>query len=158
MKKIFLKIGLFFRWIYRFFVDFFKSLWRTILSLRTIKGIIALAVSLTIYYGWAVAMIVVGSIFPVYRWMIGVGTGVMLFWAGPFTPFWAITIVTTIFIQRYILRDKKARPFKDIYAEYTRDRQISKDDQRFMQRILGKEEKNKEVKKNDQNREPNDVL
>ena len=151
MKKLFSKLGKFFKWLWLFFVDFFKSLWRVLVSLKTAKGIIALSISLMMYYGWAVALIVVGSIFPSYRYLIGIGTGVMLFWAGPFTPFWPITLVTTIFIQRYILRDKKAKTFKEIYESYLADRKMSKEDERFIKRLEHKKEK-----ADDQNRKPND--
>jgi hypothetical protein len=171
---VFKQIGRFFRWIWRFFVDFFKSLWRVIVSLKTAKGILALAISLTIYYGWAIAFIVIGTVFPQYRWMIGVGTGVVIFWAGPFTPFWPITLVTTIIIQRYILRDKKTQSFKEIYKQFLADREMSKEDAAFIKRIERKEEKRRkkaqidaeveninvdfkvEERKNDQDSTPND--
>lgn len=141
------------KWVWRFFADFMKSLWRVLVGLKTPKGIIALAISLTIYYGWAVALVVLGSIFPSHRWMIGVGTGVMLFWAGPFTPFWPITLVTTIFIQRYILRDKKAQSFQEIYEKYLADRKMSKEDEAFIRRLNKKKEQ-----KDDKNRKPDDQV
>lgn len=153
MKKLLNKIGIFFKWLWRFIVDFFKSLWRIIVSLKSPKGLIALAISLMIYYGWAVALVVIGSIFPSHRWMIGVGTGVMLFWAGPFTPFWPITLITTIFIQRYILRDKKAQTFQEIYQKYLADRKMSKEDEAFMRHLEKKKEK-----KHDKDRKPNDQV
>ncbi len=36
----------------------------------------------------------------------------------PLTPFWALTIFTTLFIQRVILRDKKTQSFRKIYNMY----------------------------------------
>lgn len=153
MKNFLKKIGRFLKWVWRFFADFMKSLWRVLVGLKTPKGIIALAISLTIYYGWAVALVVLGSIFPSHRWMIGVGTGVMLFWAGPFTPFWPITLVTTIFIQRYILRDKKAQSFQEIYEKYLADRKMSKEDEAFIRRLNKKKEQ-----KDDKNRKPDDQV
>lgn len=152
MKKVFGKIGRFFKWVWRFFVDFFKSVWRVIVSLKTAKGILAFVISFTIYYGWALAMIVVGTIFPQYRWMIGVGTGVVIFWAGPFTPFWAITLVTTIIIQRYILRDKKTQTFREIYKQFLADREISKEDEKIIKLFSKREEQH------DQNTTSNDQL
>lgn len=138
---MFRKIGGFFKWLWHFLIDFFKSVWRIIVSLKTVKEIVALLISIMIYGGWAIAFIVIGTIFPKYAWMIGVGMGVIVFWAGPFTPFWGLTIATTIIIQRYILRDKKTQTFKEIYKQFLQDREMSKDEERFMKRMERKEEK-----------------
>ena len=86
---------------------FFKGLLRLIKSMGSIKGLISLFISFMIYVGWAIVLLIIGIIIG-DAWLISVGTGTILFWAGPFTPMWMLIIGTAIFIQRFILRDKKA--------------------------------------------------
>lgn len=96
---------------------FFKGLWRLIKSMGTIKGLISLFLSFMIYVGWAIVLLIIGIIIG-DAWLISVGTGTILFWAGPFTPMWMLIIGTAIFIQRFILRDKKAISKKEIFSAF----------------------------------------
>ena len=70
-----------------------------------------------IYVGWAIVLLIIGIIIG-DAWLISVGTGTILFWAGPFTPMWMLIIGTAIFIQRFILRDKKALSKKEIFSAF----------------------------------------
>lgn len=96
---------------------FFKGLLRLIKSMGSIKGLISLFISFMIYVGWAIALLIVGIIIG-DAWLISVGTGTILFWAGPFTPMWMLIIGTAIFIQRFILRDKKVLSKKEIFSAF----------------------------------------
>ena len=94
-------------------INFFKFLWELVKSMGTVKGLIALSLSFIIYVGWAIALLVIGVIVS-NGYLISLGTGVVLFWAGPFTPMWLLIITTAVFIQRVILRDKKAKSKEEI--------------------------------------------
>ena len=122
-----------------------RAVWRVILGLGTVKGLLALFISFTIYYGWAVALIIIGTIYAKYQWMIAVGMSVIVFWAGPFTPFFPILITTTLFIQRYILRDKKTQSFTEIYKQYLGESEMSEEDEKELEneKISSKNQKNK---------------
>lgn len=108
-------------------ITFFKAIIRLILGLKTPKGLLALAIALLLYYGWAIAFIVYGTIVK-NPWFISIGTSVMVFWMAPLTPFWALTIFTTLFIQRVILRDQKTQSFRKIYQMYLGDSKSKSDD------------------------------
>lgn len=98
-------------------ITFFKAIIRLIIGLKTPKGLLALILALLLYYGWAIAFIVYGTILK-DPWFISIGTSVVVFWMAPLTPFWALTIFTTLFIQRVILRDQKTQSFRKIYNMY----------------------------------------
>ncbi len=98
-------------------ITFFKAIIRLIIGLKTPKGLLALFLALLLYYGWAIAFIVYGTILK-DPWFISIGTSVVVFWMAPLTPFWALTIFTTLFIQRVILRDQKTQSFRKIYNMY----------------------------------------
>lgn len=102
MKKLFNKV-----------INFFKFLWELVKSMGTVKGLIALFISFSIYVGWAIALLVIGVITS-NGYLISLGTGVILFWLGPFTPMWLLIITTAVFIQRVMLRDKKAKLKEEI--------------------------------------------
>lgn len=89
-----------------FIKRFFKWLWELIKSFGTLKGLISLFISFIIFYGWLLAFIVFGTIFKI-TWMYSVGIGGVLFWAGPFTPFFPIFLAIATFFRRVILKDKK---------------------------------------------------
>ena len=108
-------------------VTFFKAVFRLILGLRTPKGLLSLFIAFLIYYGWAIAFIVYGTIIK-YPWFISIGTTVVVFWMAPMTPFFAITIFTTLFIQRVILRDQNTQSFRKIYHMYLGDESKSSDE------------------------------
>jgi pheromone shutdown protein TraB len=80
-----------------------------------------------IYYGWAIAFIVYGTLIK-NPWFISIGTSVVVFWMAPLTPFFALTIFTTLFIQRVILRDKKTQSFRKIYNMYLGNSKKTSDD------------------------------
>lgn len=98
-------------------ITFFKAIIRLIIGLKTPKGLLALFLALLLYYGWPIAFIVYGTILK-DPWFISIGTSVVVFWMAPLTPFWALTIFTTLFIQRVILRDQKTQSFRKIYNMY----------------------------------------
>ncbi|MCU0105730.1 hypothetical protein N7603_08710 [Acholeplasma vituli] len=108
-------------------ITFFKAVIRLILGLRTPKGLLALFIAFLIYYGWAIAFIVYGTIVK-NPWFISIGTSVVIFWMAPMTPFFAITIFTTLFIQRVILRDQNTQSFRKIYHMYLGDETKASDD------------------------------
>ncbi len=83
----------------------------------SIKGLISLFISFMIFTGWAIVLIIIGIIWG-NGYLISLGTGVILFWAGPFTPMWLLIITTAIFIQKIILRDKKAPSKKEIFSAF----------------------------------------
>ncbi len=90
----------------RFWKVFFLTVWEIVKEMRTVRGIIALIFSYIMYHGWAVFFVAFGTIVG-NAWMIGIGSAVMLFWLGPGTPVIPLIIVTALFIQRYMLFDKK---------------------------------------------------
>lgn len=108
-------------------ITFFKAIYRLILGLRTPKGLLSLFISFVIFYGWALAFIVYGTLTK-NPWFISIGTSVVVFWMAPFTPFFAITIFTTLFIQRVILRDQNTQSFRKIYRMYLGDQSKPSDD------------------------------
>jgi pheromone shutdown protein TraB len=108
-------------------ITFFKAIVRLIIGLKTPKGLLALFLALLLYYGWAIAFIVYGTILK-DPWFISIGTSVVVFWMAPLTPFWALTIFTTLFIQRVILRDKKTQSFRKIYNMYLGESKHKSDD------------------------------
>ncbi|MDY0210819.1 MAG: hypothetical protein RBQ91_05385 [Acholeplasma sp.] len=115
------------RKFYLFTITFFKAIFRLILGLRTPKGLIALFISFSIFYGWAIAFIIYGSIAS-NGWFLTIGSGVLVFWLAPGTPFFPIMIIATLFIQRIILRDHKTQSFRKIYNEYLGSTKKSEDD------------------------------
>lgn len=90
----------------RFWIVFALTVWEIIKEMKSVRGIVALLISYTLYHGWAVFFVAFGTITH-NAWMIGVGSAVMLFWFGPGTPVIPLIIVTALFIQRYLLLDKK---------------------------------------------------
>ena len=89
-----------------FIKRFFKWLWELVKSFGSLKGLISLFISFIIFYGWLLAFIVFGTIFNI-KWMYSVGIGGVLFWAGPFTPFFPIFLATATFFRKTIFKDKK---------------------------------------------------
>lgn len=84
---------------------FFIFIWNTFKGMKTVKGIISLLISFFIFYGWAIIFIWIGIVSE-NHWFTSIGTAVVIFWAGPFTPFIGIWIGTAFLIQKYILRDR----------------------------------------------------
>lgn len=80
-------------------VDLVKSFW-------SIKGMIALGISFMLFYGWLIAFIAIGIISG-NAWFYGVGMGGVVFWAGPFTPFFPIMLGVATFIRKIVFRDSK---------------------------------------------------
>lgn len=93
-----------------FWKVFFLFCYKLILSMKTGRGILALFLSYLIFHGWAVVFIVFGTITDNLV-LVTIGTTVVLFWLGPFTPLIPLIFVTAFIIQRYLLFDK-SRPFK----------------------------------------------
>lgn len=61
-------------------IDLVKSFW-------SVRGMIALGISFMLFYG--------------------VGIGGVVFWAGPFTPFFPIMLVVATFLRKIVFRDNK---------------------------------------------------
>ena len=61
--------------------------------------------SFMVFAGWAYVLALLGIIF---NWpaATSVGTVVILFWAGPFTPLIPIVLLVAFLIQRYVFRDR----------------------------------------------------
>lgn len=89
----------------------FKMLFEIVKNMWTIKGVISLLISFMIYYGWIVVLYWIGFAESDAA-LIAIATAAVAFWAGPFTPFIPIWITTAYFIQKYILRDEKAKKFE----------------------------------------------
>lgn len=85
---------------------FFKWLWALIKSFGTVKGLLSLFISFVIFYGWLLAFIVIGTIFNI-KWMYSIGIGGVLFWAGPFTPFFPMFLGFATFLRKVVFRDKE---------------------------------------------------
>lgn len=85
---------------------FLGWLWGVIKSFGSVKGILSLFISFMVFYGWALVFIVIGIISG-NAWFYGTGTAVIVFWAGPFTPFFPIMIAFASVLRLKVFRDKK---------------------------------------------------
>lgn len=94
-----------FKRIFNFFKNLFKLIWETIKTMKTWRGVLALFLSFMIFAGWAYVLAGIGIMVKSPS-MIAVGTAVILFWAGPFTPLIPIVLLVAFLIQRYIFRDR----------------------------------------------------
>jgi hypothetical protein len=88
-----------------FWKNFFIMVWEVIKSMKTVRGLVSLFISYMIFHGWAVLFLVIGLISG-NIWFTAVGTTVVLFWFGPGTPFFPLTLITALLIQRFILLDQ----------------------------------------------------
>ncbi len=79
--------------------------WEIIKSMKSVRGIIALLISYMIYHGWAVIILVIGTLSG-NAYLIGLGSAVILFWFGPGTPVIPLIIITAFIIRRYLLFEK----------------------------------------------------
>ncbi|RJX24700.1 MAG: hypothetical protein C4537_06075 [Acholeplasma sp.] len=82
--------------------------WEIIRSMKTIRGLFALFISYMLFHGWAVILLLIGTLITNPLW-IAIGTTVILFWFGPGTPIIPLIIIVAFFIKRYILLDKSER-------------------------------------------------
>lgn len=89
----------------QFFINLFKLIWETIKTMKTARGILALFLSFMLFAGWAYVFMLIGFLTKNYS-ISGIGSAVVLFWLGPFTPLIPIVILVAFLIQRYILRDR----------------------------------------------------
>lgn len=96
---------MFIKKIGRFFINLFKLIIETIITMKTWRGLLSLFLSFMIFAGWAYVFIGIGMIFN-SPYLVAVGTAVALFWIGPFTPLIPIVIIVAFLIQRHILRDR----------------------------------------------------
>ncbi len=67
---------------------------------------ISLGISFMLFYGWLLVFIVIGIISG-NAWFYGEGVGGVLFWAGPFTPFFPIMLVVATFLRKIVFMDNK---------------------------------------------------
>ena len=91
-----------------FWKKFFLMVWEIIKSMNSLRGLIALFISYMIFHGWAVVVLLLGSLSG-NAYLIGLGTAVILFWFGPGTPVIPLIIITALFIRRYVLFEKKEK-------------------------------------------------
>ncbi len=91
-----------------FWKTFFRMVWEIIKSMKTIRGLIALFISYMLFHGWAVLLLLAGTLFSNPLW-IALGSTVILFWLGPGTPIIPLIIVVAFAIKRYLLLDKSER-------------------------------------------------
>lgn len=91
--------------IYRGVIKFFVIIWELIKTMKNWKGILALFISFFIYYGWALLLLIIGTISKNVK-LYSIALSVMAFWAGPMTPLIPLILVTALLIQRYIFFDK----------------------------------------------------
>lgn len=80
-----------------------KKLKELLIEFKSLKGFISLFISFMLYYGWLLIFIVIGIISH-NAWFYGVGIGGVVFWAGPFTPFFPLFIATAIIIRKVLER------------------------------------------------------
>lgn len=103
-----------------YFIAGLKTIWSLIKRFFTsAKGIIALVISFTIFEGWALVFIGIGTLTNNW-WLVGVGSAVTAFWATP-APMWDLIIILALVIQRYVLRDKNAPNMKFIKDEFIKN-------------------------------------
>lgn len=81
-------------------IDLVKSFW-------SVRGMISLGISFMLFYGWLLVFIVIGIISG-NAWFYGVGIGGVVFWAGPFTPFFPIMLGVATFLRKVVFRDNKS--------------------------------------------------
>lgn len=91
-----------------FWKKFFLMVWEIIKSMKSVRGLIALLISYMIFHGWAVLILVIGSLSG-NAYLIGLGSAVILFWFGPGTPVIPLIIITALFIRRYVLFEKSEK-------------------------------------------------
>ena len=97
MKRILIRF-------WELFKSFWLLVWKLVLEMRSVRGVIALLITWLTLSG--VGLIIIGFIIK-NAWLIGVGTAMWLFWLAPLTPLIPITLAVAVFIKRYIFRDKK---------------------------------------------------
>lgn len=92
MQKIKDRIKKFFRWIWGECKDY-----RTLLLLIGVMAVVYAPV-------WAGYLLY--AIFR-WRWCLVMATGCLIFWAGPFTPFFPLCIAITLAIKRLLEKKRK---------------------------------------------------
>lgn len=96
--------------------------WEIIKSMRTLRGLIALFISYMMFHGWAVVLLLLGTMIANPIW-IAIGTTVILFWLGPGTPIIPLVIFVAFVIKRYIFLDKSERMnFRNLWKELNEKR------------------------------------
>ena len=91
-RKLWEKVKAFFRWIFDECRD-----WRTVVLLIAVVAVVYSPVwvgyLLKLMFGW--------------KWAAVMATAVLLFWAGPFTPFFPICVALTLAIKKWWEKRKK---------------------------------------------------
>ncbi len=91
-RKLWEKVKAFFRWIFDECRD-----WRTVVLLIAVIAVVYSPVwvgyLLKLIFGW--------------KWAAVMATAVLVFWAGPFTPFFPICIALTLAIKKWWKKRKK---------------------------------------------------
>lgn len=92
LSKLRKKIAAFFRWIWGECRD-----WRTVVLLLAVVAVVYSPVwvgyLLKLIFGW--------------NWAAVMATAVLLFWAGPFTPFFPLCIAITLALKRWLEKRKE---------------------------------------------------
>ena len=91
-RKLWEKVKAFFRWIFDECRD-----WRTVVLLIAVIAVVYSPVwvgyLLKLMFGW--------------KWAAVMATAVLVFWAGPFTPFFPICVALTLAIKKWWEKRKK---------------------------------------------------
>lgn len=94
--------------------------WHIIKSMKSRRGLLALFISYMLFHGWAVMILIIGSITN-QLFFIGLGTLVILFWFGPGTPLIPLIIITALILRRYVFFEKiEAINIKEKWQELNR--------------------------------------
>jgi len=115
------------KWIWFKNVQFFKFLWVLLKSFWTKKGIISFIIAFMTVEGWAIVFMILGLITKNYK-LLGIGSGVTLMWAGPFTPMWMIIAALAFCLQKFILRDPEALTWVEIKEIFKKDKSSNEED------------------------------
>ncbi len=99
--------------------------WEAIRSMKTIRGLIALFISYMLFHGWAVLLVLLGTLLENPIW-IALGTTVILFWFGPGTPIIPLIIIVAFAIKRYVLLDRSERiHFKELWEKLNKKSKLN---------------------------------
>lgn len=105
-----------FKKIFITFINFFKFVWGLLKSIGTWRGILSFIIVWFVLSG--TPLILLGFIFD-KEYLIITGTSMSAFWLAPFTPLIPISLMFSMLIQKFVLRDKNVS-MKQIKEEYNK--------------------------------------
>lgn len=104
-------------------VRLWKGIWAVLRSMGNWKGVVSLITVWIVISGAGVA--IVGVVIQ-NNYLIGLGSAIFAFWAGPFTPLIPLNIALAMAIQRFVFRDKSIT-IKSIKEKFKQAFQKNKD-------------------------------